>query len=303
MPHHGDIMKFDLAKASHRLSALDIKFQSDNMLINVAWFRVMTASANWSIERHTHSSYEFHFIARGSCRVTLDSGEFEVNAGEFYITAPSVYHAQRNGHTDEVVEYCLNCDLDLINDIPSEAKHILITLSHSPCRVLKDSTGITEMFYKALSEAYYGCIGFYSNIKSLIIMILTAAARIAGEDFLPVFNIPLKKGKDDYRFDQIKKFIEDNISDSLSVKKIANYMYLSEKQILRIIHEKEGISTKEFVMRIKLKKAKELLKDPRLSIKHIANLLGFSSEYYFSQFFKRMEGYPPGIYRNNTIMS
>lgn len=77
-------------------------------------------------------------------------------------------------------------------------------------------------------------------------------------------------------------------------------MFLSSRQIGRIIRQYNGMTTKEFIIQKKLDKAKQLLKDSELTIKEISDQMGFSSEYYFSQSFKKQEGYPPKIFRENT---
>ena len=293
-------MKFDLIKASKRLSELELHIKSDNLVMDVLWFRAMVLEGEWNIPRHTHSTYEFHFIFSGSCIVVLDGEEFVVNAGEFYLTAPSVYHEQKSSGLERFVEYSINCDLKLAEDIPSEAEHILSVLAKSPCRPVKDSTGIMKLFNKALDEAYRRNLGFLNNIKSLALMIVINSARAISGNIPARYDFPHKPGKNDYRLRQIHGFIEDNITGSITTGDISKHMFLSEKQVSRIIKQSMGVSTKEYVLRKKLDRAKELLKSTDLSIKQIAELLGFSSEYYFNQFFKREEGFPPGVFRKNT---
>ncbi|MBZ4644947.1 MAG: hypothetical protein PWR27_835 [Petroclostridium sp.] len=293
-------MKIDLLKASRNLSELDLKIIADNLLIDVLWFRAMVNEGDWIINRHTHSTYEFHFISSGCCRVILDGGEFKASAGEFYLTAPGIHHEQRNIGKEKFIEYSLNCDISLIEDKISEAYYLIRILRETPCMIFKDSQGAIRLFDKALGEAHQQNIGFYNNIKSIVVQIITAAARAMNRDSAVRYDVPFKRKKDDYRFLQIQKFIEDNISNPISTIDVARYMCLSDKQVCRIIKERMGISTKDFILQMKLKKSKELLENTGLSIKEIADALGFSSEYYFSQFFKRHEGFPPGIFRDNV---
>jgi AraC-like DNA-binding protein len=293
-------MKFDLQKASNRLSELDLKFITDEFKIEVMWFRVLTAVGNWNISRHKHSTYEFHFIAAGSCIVKLDGSQFRVNANECYLTAPGVYHEQIGIGSCELTEYSLNCDISLLSDSTSEAGHILQVLKDTPCKLVKDTTGIIKLFRKALEEAYYQRIGFLSSIKSLIVLILAMSSRAIEVNSYCKYEIPLKNKKEEYRYEQIRKYIEDNISSPITAGDIASFMYLSEKQTCRIVKQVKNITTKELVIRIKLQKAKDLLKNTSLPIVEISDALGFSSEYYFNQFFRREEGYPPGFFRSNV---
>jgi len=292
-------MDFDLSKASDRLSELDIKFSTDEFKIEVMWFRVFTAVGSWNISRHKHSTYEFHFIANGSCVVRLDDSQFTVNKGEFYLTAPGVYHEQIGTGFTGLTEYSLNCDIDLLGDGPSEAVHIYNILTNTPCRLFTDTTGITGLFNKALEEAYHQNTGFLNSIKSLIVLILAMSSRAIEFNSDYKYSIPVKNKKEEYRYEQIVKYIEDNISSPITIKDIASFMYISEKQIYRIVKQVRNISAKDLIIEIKLRKAKEFLKSSNLSLAEISDHLGFSSEFYFNQFFKSKEGYPPGLYRTN----
>lgn len=59
--------------------------------------------------------------------------------------------------------------------------------------------------------------------------------------------------------------------------------------------QQEGLH--EFLQRTRLEQARLLLGDPALSVKEVAHRLRFSSEMYFSHFFRRGEGLCPREYR------
>ena len=292
-------MDFDMMKASSRLSELDLKITTGNLGINVLWFRVMQCGVESIIERHTHSTFEFHFVYAGSSRVELDNGSFTVQEGEFYLTAPGIYHRQHN--QKGYVEFSLNCELNYVEDKDSEAKYIVDVLKNADCKPISDIAGAAAIFYKALEEAHYRNTGYYNNIRSLTIMLVTAAARAIG-GFTPApYTVPVKHKKDEYRFIQIRDYISDNISLPISTADISRYMFLGEKQISRIVREAAGMAPKKLIQELKFQKARKMLMERQdLTVRQIAEMLGFSSEYYFNQFFKRMEGYPPGIFRTNV---
>jgi AraC-like DNA-binding protein len=292
-------MDFDIMKASRGLSELDLKINTGNLGINVLWFRAMQCNMDDVIERHMHSTFEFHFVYAGSSRVELDDGGFDIQAGEFYLARPGVYHRQHN--FKGYIEFSLNCELSSDEEQESEAEYIVDTLKNTGCKPYADVAGATNIFYKALEEAHYKNAGFYNNIRSLTIMLITAAAR-AIDGLTPArYTVPIKHKKIEYRFMQISDYIRDNISLPISTTDISHYMFLGEKQISRIVSEAAGMTTKELIQEFKFQKAKSMLIERQdLTIRQIAEMLGFSSEYYFNQFFKRKEGYPPGVFRVNV---
>jgi AraC-like DNA-binding protein len=290
----------DIVKASQNLSRLDLQTTLDNLMINILWFRTSRLDYQKDIKRHKHSSYEFHFIIEGKCVVVLDDGEFEAKAGEFYLTGPGVYHEQRCLEGDYSLEYALNCDINIAEDISVEGNYILELFKNKPCQSFKDIHGCTDYFKKALEEAYFERFGFYNNIKNLACMIITTAARNMSEMDKIDHKVSLITKGQDYRFMEIQKYIEDNASMQITTEDIGKYMCLSSKQVRRIIKSSLGVTTKELIINIKMQKSKELLKNTKLSIKEIAEQLGFSSEYYFSQFFKRIESWSPSEFRKNS---
>ncbi len=294
-------MDFDLAKASKRLCTLDLNYIYDGLNINAIWFRAMVLTGNWLIERHMHSSYEFHFIKEGCCEVITDTGHFTVHEGEFYLTVPSIFHEQRSINGGQFTEYCLNCDLKFAEESSIEMLKLGAILNSSQCTAFLDNEDMSciKLFEYALREACFEYTGFFGNIKNIIPLIINTAARKMSENRMIDYSVPKKSNSNNFRMLQMERFIEDNISASISTLSISSYMHLSQKQVCRIIKEAKNMSTKEFINSIKLAKAKELLKSSNFHVKKVADMLGFSSEYYFSQFFKKLEGYPPVQYRNN----
>jgi AraC-like DNA-binding protein/mannose-6-phosphate isomerase-like protein (cupin superfamily) len=288
---------FDIHKASQNLEELEFRFQFDGMMIDIQWFRVMNNCGDWNIARHMHSFFEFHFIRSGSCRVVLDTGEFAASSEEFYVNAPGVYHEQSVLDEDNLVEYCLCCDITRDKEMTSETEKIYKILNETPCEIFKDTLGIITLFEEALSEAYYKRIGFYNKIKNIASLILLNSMQIMGGSQASDYNVPLKSNSGDYRFLQINKFIDDNVNSMVTVKQVADFIHLSEKQVLRITEKNMGISTKELIIRKKITRATDLIKNTSLSISEISDTLGFTSEYYFSQFFRKFSGCAPSLLR------
>lgn len=75
---------------------------------------------------------------------------------------------------------------------------------------------------------------------------------------------------------------------------IAGVSYSSLRTLFQI-SQKENLHA--YLQRCRLLQAKQLLFDQRLSVKEIAEQLHFSSEFYFSHFFKRWTGMSPSEFR------
>jgi len=72
---------------------------------------------------------------------------------------------------------------------------------------------------------------------------------------------------------------------------------------LRALFRKSGQGTIHHnIQRVRLDQARLLLADPRMSIKDVATQLNFSSEFYFSHFFRRHTGLTPSEFRKRLLL-
>ena len=97
---------------------------------------------------------------------------------------------------------------------------------------------------------------------------------------------------------EIKKFIRDNHDQSLTLDEISASVYLSPHYASRIFKENQNITIMDYVMKVKLEKAKKLLRNPRYQIDEIAEKLGYNDASYFSKVFRRKEGMSPTQFRH-----
>jgi len=100
----------------------------------------------------------------------------------------------------------------------------------------------------------------------------------------------------------ILEYINENLHEkSLSVSGICQAFFISESTLMRNIKKMTGISTSEYIKLQRLEKAKDYLLHSEKSIKEIAAECGFTTQYYFSNSFKKKYGCSPINYQRNNI--
>lgn len=97
---------------------------------------------------------------------------------------------------------------------------------------------------------------------------------------------------------QAVNYILSHYGDGLSVAEVADSVHLSPSQFSRRFKRKTGASPYDYILGVRLTKAKELLKNTRLSVSEIAYRTGFGSDANFIYFFKKQEGISPLKFRN-----
>lgn len=99
------------------------------------------------------------------------------------------------------------------------------------------------------------------------------------------------------RFNNILSFIETNFADpTLSVKKIADIHFYSEKHFSALFKKKTGVRFTEYINRLRIEYSLSLMDGSTPSVSAIALKCGFSDPLYFSKVFKKSTGMTPSEY-------
>lgn len=95
-----------------------------------------------------------------------------------------------------------------------------------------------------------------------------------------------------------ERYIENNLRDpALSVQTISDYVDLSAPYFSSIFFRTKGVHINEYINRIRVKYAQQMLVETNTKIVNIAANLGFSTPSYFNNVFKRYTGVTPSQYR------
>jgi YesN/AraC family two-component response regulator len=97
--------------------------------------------------------------------------------------------------------------------------------------------------------------------------------------------------------DKINLYIESNFSREITLSNLAETFYISPNYLSSVFNEKNGMSLKDYVNRLRVDKAKQLLKDTDLKISEISRKLGYSQMSYFGSVFRKLEGCTPKEFR------
>lgn len=96
-------------------------------------------------------------------------------------------------------------------------------------------------------------------------------------------------------------YMKENFSQNqLSLNLVAQQFHISQSYLTRVIKQKTGVSFTDYLNRLRINMATKLLtdKDNNYSINDISNMVGYSSQHYFSRAFKNYMGVSPNKYRN-----
>lgn len=101
---------------------------------------------------------------------------------------------------------------------------------------------------------------------------------------------------------QIQSYIREHHSEDLNRESLAAVTFLSVDYISHLFTQQTGQCLSEYIISVRMDKAKQLLRTTNLSVAQVAIGVGYNNISYFSRLFKRETGMTPQKYRkNNTV--
>lgn len=96
---------------------------------------------------------------------------------------------------------------------------------------------------------------------------------------------------------EVKKYVKLHMLENISVTDIAEVMHFNPRYLMRAFKKKTEMSIVEYITKVRIDKAKELLKETKLPVKEIASMVGYADYAYFTRVFKKEVGTSPNQYR------
>lgn len=93
------------------------------------------------------------------------------------------------------------------------------------------------------------------------------------------------------------KYIQDHYQDNLTLEKVAAAVYLNPVYFSHLFKQSNGIGYKEYVIQLRIEKAKELLKHSSCKITDISERVGYQDMRHFTQVFRKVVSMTPSEYR------
>ena len=95
-----------------------------------------------------------------------------------------------------------------------------------------------------------------------------------------------------------KRYIDSNYSQNITLDSLAEITHINKFYLAHSFTECVGQSPINYLTDRRLEACKELLVSSNLSVAQVATSVGFSSQSYFSQIFRKKTGMTPRQYRS-----
>ncbi|MCI8985328.1 MAG: helix-turn-helix transcriptional regulator [Lachnospiraceae bacterium] len=95
-------------------------------------------------------------------------------------------------------------------------------------------------------------------------------------------------------------YIWENYGDSsLSIKELADHVYLTPTYLSNLFKKSTGLTIGQYLVDVRIRKAKWLMKEPKLKFYQIASMVGYEDSNYFAKIFKKKTNMTPSEYKES----
>ena len=262
---------------------------------------------NFSSPGESHNFWEIVFAERESLVCTADGREIILEEGEVLFHKPNEHHVlMANGRKDPSV-------LVVSFECKSEA------MRYFEEKKVRPDERCLRLFYSVFEEGEK-TFDIAESDPDRQKMELLASPTLGGEqlikNYLELFLINLMRSLTETEqgnpvfiekselqsrlVSHILRMMDENLTGALCVEDIARQTNYSRAYIFREFKRATGKSIIAYYNERRIRRAAELLSSTALSVREIAERLGFDTPNYFSKTFKRIIGVTPTVYKRSV---
>lgn len=244
---------------------------------------------------HSHECHELYYLLSGHRRYLIGSNIYDVSPGNVVLIPKHCLHRTTacgtQGHARYVAYFYEPYLCDFVSGIGQDA---FGDLMHSGCLQLPDAQKhyvaslLRKMEQESSSDTPYNRVALKLYMQDILLCLLRYG-KPCGESL----------SGNAAKIQEVAHFICENYGDDITLSTAASMACMEKTYFSRSFKEITGFGFREYLTRIRLLAAKQLLQDTNLSISDIALKCGFSSSNYFGDVFQRYNHSSPREFRKH----
>jgi AraC-like DNA-binding protein len=244
---------------------------------------------NWNKGR-IMDEYQIIYITKGGgVFESINGGEQLIKQGTVIFLFPGEWHRFKPDSQTGWDEFWVGFKGDIIENIVHQN---FIGKENAVLEIGLHET-IIQLFLTIIEKTKAERTGYQPLVSGIVMYLLgeihslTKQQRFFGEDMTESI------------INKARIIFRTNIDQDISMEKIAEELNVSYAWFRKAFKTYTGIAPNQYLLQLKIEKAKMLLLDHSKTIKEIAFGLNFESAFYFSKLFKEKTGVSPELYRKN----
>ena len=271
----------------HRGLDNEVKFtphlSRDMNPLKVSCFGITNPDKDYYIERRPSPCYILEYIVSGVGYLEMNGSKERLCAGDAYIIHQGDFCKYYADKKEPYKKYWINFAV-----LPF-FEEILRAYDISD-RVIRgiDLGGYFEQIFK-LEEFSDSNDELYIPVSKIIFSVMMDIAQHKRSGLLT-------KGQD--LASSVKSILDRSVNTHITMDDIAKSVYRSKNEVIRQFKSRYGITPYAYLVDVRIRRAKNILQNTKVTLSELAEYLCFSSEYHFSNCFKNRTGVSPRDFRH-----
>lgn len=250
--------------------------------------------AHPALPLHSHGKMiEICYLERGRQSYHVGDQEFELRGGDIFVTFPEELHGSGEAPEGKGVLYWVLIRVprgseSFLSLKPADARTIWDHLLNLAPRQFSASAELSSILRQIMDE-------FERNDDELRIVKLQNLLLRCILDVLDASR-GMRCGVSP-QIRAVQDYIAKNLDQVFPIAQLARTAHMSESRFKARFKAELGVPPADYVMRQRIDRSMQLLRDSDTQVTQIAMALGFNSTQYFATVFKRYIGISPSEYR------
>lgn len=246
---------------------------------------------DWQSILHSHPFSELFYVVSGCGSFVANGEEFPVAENDLVIINPHVEHTEKSGDSDPLVYIVLGIE-GLSFSFDQDGHSVNLYQDTSAEKAVRKYNASGTNFYAYLNimleEISQKREDYETVCQNLLEVLLICILR--NENLTIVNNSTSNLSRE---CAQIKNYLDSNYSQSITLDSLAAISHMNKYYLSHAFTKHIGMSPINYLLQKRIAEGKSLLESTTYSIAEISTMLGFSSQSYFSQAFKKATGTTP----------
>lgn len=98
---------------------------------------------------------------------------------------------------------------------------------------------------------------------------------------------------------QARLLLQSSLAGPVDMREVARSLHMSYRNFRRVFREYCGTAPHQYLLELRIARARKMLKESSMNVQEIAGRLGFENPLYFSRLFRKKTGQSPTAWRNS----
>ena len=269
---------------------------------------VVRATEHPAYPRHRHEFWEVVIVTQGSGTMLFESRTLSIRVGDVFVIARDQIHAFEQTHSLDLVNIVFDPDyIGSVHPLLEDWMSLHALFAVGPRWKPGEVPG--ECLHLGSTE-YVRCLDLVHRMEAELENQGEEARVAAFAYFLLLITMlrrhckpwaPAGSAAPVARINRAVQYIEKNFAERITLDELAASCHVSRRHFFRLFEQAVGVAPMEYIKKVRLQKAAEMLLTSDANVTEVAFACGFNDSNYFSTLYHKEFSVSPSRFKRESV--